>query len=162
MPKPLPALLWSVVMVLMAAPAYLSEKWWGWIVATPCVAMAAMLWLSVFVPALFLSGVKRVPGGFEVRSPLRRSRTILFADICRIDAVALNDGDTGEPVVNLAVRTRSASALLEAHLLFEHALFADLKTLLGFDTAEYEKASKHRPSDFREPFGRRFTVLNLR
>jgi len=162
MPKPLPALLWSVVMVLMAAPAYFSKEWWGWIVATPFLTMAALLWLSVFAPALFLAGAQRVPGGIEVRSPLRRPRTILFTDICRIDAVSLNDGDTGEPLLNLVVRTRSASALLEAHLLFEHALLADLKALPSFDAAEYEKAWNYKPSDFREPFGRRFTVLDLR
>ena len=161
MPRPLPALLWSVAMVLLAAPAYFSGEWWGLVVATPCLAVAAFLWLSVLAPGRFLAGVQRVPGGLEVRSPLRRSRTIYFADICRIVAVSLNDGDTGEPVVNLLVCTRSASALLEEHVLLEHALLADLQTLPCFNRTEYERALQHTPSDFREPFGKRFTMLSV-
>lgn len=125
----------------------------------PFVGASVVLCLSVLAPARFLAGVRRVPGGFEICAPLRRKRTILFADIRQIVAISLSDGDTGEAAVNMLVRTKSASALLEGHVLFQHALLVDLQTLPSFDVAAYERALRHVPSDFREPFGRRFTVL---
>lgn len=161
LPGPLPALLWSVVMVLMAALAYFLGGWWSLVVAVFFLAAAAVLWISVLAPTRFLAGVQRVPGGLEIRAPLRRSRTILFDEICRIDAVSLSDGDSGEPVLNLLVRTRAASALLEENVVLELELLADLRTLPSFNATEYEKALQHRPFDFREPFGKRFVVLSV-
>jgi hypothetical protein len=127
----------------------------------PCFAMACFLWIGILMPEKFLYGVKSTPGGFDFRSPLRGTKLIRFASIRRIDAFSIRDGDTGESAVDLMVRTDDTSARIEEWLLLESGLLADLKALPGFDAAAYEAALRHRPSEFKEPFGKRFRVFDV-
>jgi hypothetical protein len=90
---------------------------------------------------------------------LRRAKVVRVGEIRRIDAVSVRDGDSGEATVHLVVRTDEAAVRIEIGLLHETGLLAELQSLPGFDAVEYGRALTNNPSDFKEPFGKRFRVL---
>lgn len=158
-PERFPAVLWAVIFILLPASAVLGGAWWSWLLAVPCLALASALLLSVLFPGLFLRGVRRYAGGFEVRSVLRRPKAIDYAAITQIEAVVLRDGDMGFPFVDLVIRTARANVRVSEGHVRETGLLAELQKLPGFDAEAYAMAEQYEPSGWRELVPKRFQVL---
>lgn len=159
-PKRLPALLWSIILILLPTPALFSEVWWAWLMATPCFVMAGILWLSILSPGRFLHGVRRFPEGFEVRRPLRRAAFVEFNAIIQIEAVVMRDGDMGLAFVDLVVRTRREAVRISEEKLRESGLLAELQSLPKFNAEAFVQALQYEPSGITEIFAKHFKVLD--
>lgn len=159
-PARLPALLWSTVFILMAAPAFFSEVWWRWLLVLPCLAISGVLLISILFPVLFLKGIRHVPGGFELRLPLRRPARIQYDAITRIDAVVVRDSEWGFACVDLIISTARRRVRISESLLRESSLIPELKQLPGFDAEAYEIAEHYEPFGWTAAYPKRFRVLS--
>lgn len=96
--------------------------------------------------------------GFEHFAALRGTRTIAFADITCIDALATGGGDQGD-AVDLIVHTGDHKVRVREQDLFGHGFFDLLAALPGFSREQYAAAAQHPLRGWEHVVGKKFVVM---
>lgn len=140
----------AAALALMVEPSYLGALFF-FLCGIP--GLVALVW-----PERSKVGIIFDELGFEHFAALRGTRTVAYADITCIEALATGGGDMGD-AVDLIVHTAACKVRVREQDLFGDGFFDLLAALPEFRREQYAAAAQHQLRGWENMVGKKLVVM---